>query len=258
MIEDGVRELKEIIATNDGHNAADARFARAVDHLVSAVHDDIGEISPLSARALFDLFVIKVLYVGRHSVDAGIIDYLGALLEQCLLTSALFPPDGEGRPRRLYYSDLLDPEKRPRDIANIFEAYRWYADGALFLSGVFPSSVRPRSKGASALRRRAAPGVDSAYYVSTGKAMYRMAARDDHASCAHHPDTLAKLADNFELYVDALNEMSERYIMGFDMQLIADKMLDGFNRYRASHNDRDLASVRSYASILRPGGEPFP
>jgi hypothetical protein len=258
MIEDSVRELKEIIATNDGHNAADARFSRAVDELVSAVYDDIGEVSPLSARTLFDLFVIKVLYVGRHSVDAGIIDYLGALLEQCLLTNAVFPPGEDGRPRRLYFSDLLDPEKRPLGVPNVFEAYRWYADGALFLSGVFPSSIRARSKSPSALRRRAAPGIDAAYYVSTGKAMYRMAARDDHASCAHHPGTLAKLADNFELYVDALNEMSERYIIGFDMQLIADKMLDGFNRYRASHNESDLASVRHYASILRPDGEQFP
>src|SRR6185295_830620 len=103
-------------------------------------------------RTLFDLFVIKVLYVGRHSVDAGIIDYLGAMLEQSMLTSSIFPPDEQGRPRRLYFSDLLDPEKRPLGVANIFEAYRWYADGALFLSGIFPSSLRARAKGASAMR----------------------------------------------------------------------------------------------------------
>ena len=250
MIEDSVRELKEIIASNDGHNAADSRFARAVDELVSAVYDNIGEISALPARTFFDLFVIKVLYVGRHSVDAGVIDYLGALLEQCLLTSALFPSGDDGTPRRLYYSDLLDPEKRPQDVANIFEAYRQYADGALFLSGIFPSILRPPAKGASALRRRAAPGVDAAYYASTGKAMYRMAARDDHATCAHQPNTLSKLADHFELYVDALNEMSERYIMGFDTQLIADKMLDNLNRYRASRDEKHLTNARRYAAIL--------
>ena len=139
MIEDSVRELKEIIATNDGHNAADRRFARAVDDLVSAVYDDIGEVTALSARTLFDIFVIKVLYVGRHSVDAGVIDYLGALLETCLLTSELFPSDADGRPRKLYFSDMLDPEKRPQDVPNVFDAYRKYADGALFLSGIFPS-----------------------------------------------------------------------------------------------------------------------
>jgi hypothetical protein len=258
MIDDSVRELKEIIAENDGHNAADSRFTRAVDELVSAVYDDIGEISALPARTLFDLFVIKVLYVGRHSVDARVIEYLGALLETCLLTDAVFPPDGDGRARRLYFSDMLDPEKRPQDIANVFEAYRRYADGALFLSGIFPSSVRPRPGGATRLRRRAAPRVDAAYYVSTGKAMYRMAARDDHAACTHQPDTLSKLAEHFELYVDALNEMCERYIMGFDMHLMADKMLDGFNRYRASGEERHLEAARRYAAILRVDREQFP
>ena len=257
MIEDSVRELKEIIASNDGHNAADSRFTRAVDELVSAVYDDIGGISALSPRTLFDLFVIKVLYVGRHSVDAGIIDYLGALLEQCLLTSELFPADDDGR-RRLYFSDLLDPEKQPLDVPNVFEAYRKYADGALFLSGIFPSSLQPQSRGASHLRRRAAPGVDAAYYASTGKAMYRMAARDDHAECAHQPDTLSKLAEHFELYVDALNEMSERYIMGFDMHLLADKMLDEVNRYRTSRDETHLVSARRYAAILRVDEARFP
>lgn len=258
MIEDSVRELKEIIANNDGHNAADSRFARAVDELVSAVYDDIGEISALPARTLFDLFVIKVLYVGRHSVDAGVIDYLGSMLETCLLTDQLFPPGDDGRPHRMYFSDMLDAEKQPPGVANVFEAYRKYADGALFLSGVFPSSLRPAPCHATPLRRRAAPGIDAAYYVTTGKAMYRMAARDGHATCTHQPDTLSKLADHFEVYVDALNEMSERYIMGFDMRLIADKMLDGFNRYRASREEQHLASGRRYAAILRIDREQFP
>src|SRR3990172_10913015 len=128
LIEQRVQELKGIIAGNDGRNAADGRFSRAVDELIAAVYDDIGEVSALPARTLFDLFVIKVLYVGRHSVDARVIEYLGALLETCLLTDAVFPPDGEGRPRRLYFSDMLDPQKRPQDIANVFEAYRRYAD----------------------------------------------------------------------------------------------------------------------------------
>ena len=83
------------------------------------------------------------------------------------------------------------------------------------------------------------------------------AARDDHAACAHQPDTLSKLAEHFELYVDALNEMSERYIMGFDMQLVADKMLDNFNRYRESHDARALRATRHYAGILRPGEDVF-
>lgn len=259
MIEDRVRELKQIIAGNDGKNAADARFTRAVDELVSALYDDVGTIKDIPTRALFDLFVIKVLYVGRNSSDAGIVDYLGALLDTYVRASQLFPPDEDGTPRKLYFSDLLNKDKQPAGTENVFETYRAYADNALFMSGVFPASLRQRRPAAhTPLRRSAAPAVDTGYYVSTGKTMYRMAARDEHAGCAHQPDTLTKLADYFEVYMDALSEMSQRYIMGFDMTVISNKMLDAFNRYRASRDDADLSDARRYAAILRLDRQHFP
>lgn len=248
LIEQRVRELKQIIATNDGENAADRRFARAVDELLSAVYDDINSISRLPARALFDLFVIKVLYVGRHSRDAAVIEYIGAMLEAYIDVRKLFPADEDGRARRLYYSDMLDPEKHPRDEPDVFEAYRRYADGALFLSGVFASSLRPRPRVKSHLRRRATPTVDHAYYVTTGKDMYHRAAQHHHRDCSHAPRTLAMLGDNFELYAEALQEMSERYITGFDLGLVANKMLDAMNA-------GDQPSAGAYRRILG-GHEP--
>ncbi len=259
MLEERVRELKEIIAGSDGRNAADARFARAVDALVAVVYERIGAIADIPTRALFDLFVIKVLYVERGSRHADVIEYLGALLDGFLFSSALYPQDDQGRPRRLYFSDMLDDEKRPRDVENVFEAYRQYADRALFVAGVFPSSAKPRRRRAPGmLRGDQAPQVDGSYYVSTGKTMYRMAARDDHASCAHQPDTLTRLADCFEIYVDALNEMSQRYITGFDMEAISDRMLDAFNRYRQSGDNTALDDARRYAAILTVDGRTFP
>ena len=62
--------------------------------------------------------------------------------------------------------------------------------------------------------------------------MYLRAAQHHHRDCEHAPRTLAMLGDNFELYADALGEMSERYIMGFDFNLIANKMLDAMNAGR--------------------------
>lgn len=250
-LERRVGELKEIISGNDGRNAADARFARTVDELVRAVYEDIGEISRIPARTLFDLFVIKVLYVGRQSSDAAIVDYLARLLERCIDVRQVFPPGPDGRPRAMYFSDMLDPERHPAGVPNVFEAYRRYADAALFLSGVFPASLGRRRPGTpSALRRRAAPIADAAYYTTTGKTMYRMAAFDDHSGCEHDPETLCKLSDYFELYADALHEMSERYIVGFDMSVIADKMLDSFNRYRTFADERARADARRYADML--------
>ncbi|MDP9237277.1 MAG: hypothetical protein M3P30_07765 [Chloroflexota bacterium] len=250
MLEQRVNELKQIIAGNDGHNAADARFSRAVDELVSAVYDNIGEIKDLPTRTLFDLFVIKVLYVGRHSRHADVVDYLGRLLDTYVAARELTPPDADGKPRTMYFSDMLD-EQKIGAFQNRFEAYRKYADSALFLTGVFPSSLQPRRPSSRThMRRHAARTVDAAYYVTTGKAMYHMASREDLAEDTNQRDTLAKLAQYFEVYADALTEMSERYIMGFDMELIADKMLDNINRYRESRDERYLTNARRYAAIL--------
>jgi len=260
MLEQRVEELKQIIAGNDGRNAADVRFARAVDELVSAVYDDIGEVRRISSRALFDLFVIKVLYVGRHSRHAGVIDYLGRLLDTYLCARELFPPDERGRPRRLYFSDLLGQPRLGGRFQNMFEAYRKYGDNALVASGVFAASLSRRAPRTprGPLRRHRTPMVDRGYYVTTGKTMYRLAARHELADDTQQRDTLARLADHFEVYADALNEMSERYILGFDMELIADKMLDAINAYRRTGDDCHLESARRYAALLRLDPDRFP
>ncbi|MDP2950582.1 MAG: hypothetical protein Q8P22_13750, partial [Chloroflexota bacterium] len=70
--------------------------------------------------------------------------------------------------------------------------------------------------------------------------------------------TLTKLADYFEIYMDALNEASERYILGFDLNLIADKMLDNFNLYRRTGEEKYLENARKYAAILRVDEARFP
>jgi hypothetical protein len=68
--------------------------------------------------------------------------------------------------------------------------------------------------------------------------MYLRAAEHHHRECPHEPRTLALLGDNFELYADALQEMSERYILGFDFGLMADKMLDAMNTGRPTEAGR--------------------
>ncbi len=259
MLEDRVNELKAIIAGNDGRNAADARFARAVDELVSAVFDDIGRILDIPPRALFDLFLIKVLYVGRRTTHADVIDYLGELLGECVYTSAAFPHGADGKPRTIYYSDLLDEEKRSEIWASRFEAYRAYADHALFLTGIFPANARPRRGGSGgALRRGPRKGVDRAYYVTTGAAMYRMAAAHDSNENAHRRMTLDRLASGFSFYADALNEMSERYLLGKDRELMTDKLLDSINHYRATGDTARLDAARRYAQILEIDPGQFP
>src|SRR3990170_3486750 len=249
-----VQEIKERIRTRDGTNVADPALTRAVDELISVFYDDIGEILSVSSRTLFDLFVIKVLYVGRRGTDFQVIDYLGELLNRYLYTRELFPIVRGGRRSAYYLSDLLEESRRLTHFQNLFEAYRKYADNALFLTGVFPRSLRRRRGG----RRRAVPFIDSSYYVSSGKSFYRLAAEHELAEFTQQRDTLNKLSTYFEVYMDALNEISERYILGFDLNLIADKMLDNFNLFRRTGEEKYLENARKYAAILRVDEARFP
>ena len=253
MLETAVRELKLEIVDHDGSNAADRAFARRVDDLISIFYDDIGEITTISTRTLFDLFVIKVLYVERRSTDAGVVDYLGQLLDRYLDTRELFPIDRGGSISLYYLSDLLRETEQLTHFQNLFEAYRKYGDNALFVTGIFPRAMR-RRRG----RWTRVAFVDRSYYVSTGKRFYRMAAEHELAEATQQRALLGKLSAYFEVYLDALNEMSERYIMGFDLGLIADKMLDSFNRYRRTGEERFLENARRYAAILKVSPESFP
>src|SRR3990170_2011364 len=155
-------------AARDGTNVAGAAFARRVDGLLSVFYDDIGEITNVSTRTLFDLFVIKVLYLERHSTDASVVDYLGRLLDRYLYTRELFPVASDGKPGWFYLSDLIRETKsfRGKDarFQNLFEAYRKYADNSLFVAGVFPRALRRRRRS-----RAAVPAIARGYYVTTGK-----------------------------------------------------------------------------------------
>jgi hypothetical protein len=255
MLEAAIRELHQVVVDHDGTNAAGSAFVRRADELISLFYDDIGEITNISTRTLFKLFVIKVLYVERSSTDAGVIDYLGRLLERYLDASELFPVTRQGRLSAYYLSDLLRETEHPGHCQNLFEAYRKYGDNSLFVTGVFPETLRRRRGGRSWAR---VAFVDRSYYVTTGKRFYRLAAQHELAESIQQRELLGKLSAYFEVYREALNEMSERYIMGFDLHLIADKMLDSFNQYRRTGEERFLQNGRRYAAILRVDAEAFP
>src|SRR3990170_2953585 len=100
------------------------------------------------------------------------------------------------------------------DGRNVADAsFRRYADNALFLSGMFPQCWRRgRRADARASGRRGrmggAPSADRGYFVSTGKTCYRLAADHELAEFTRQRPTLLKLSGYFEVYLDALNELS--------------------------------------------------
>jgi len=249
-----IAELRETIRANDGSNVANWRFGQRVDQLISDFYDEIGELTALRLSDILDLFLIKVLYVERKSRDADTLQYLGRMLERYLRTSDLRVGRGSGFTP--YLTDLMEETANPsRTQQNLFEAYRKYGDNALFIAGIFPDSLgRKRRAG----RMGGAPLVDRSYFTTIGRMYYERAAGHEIAEWVSLRGTLLRLSHYFDVYVDALNEISGRYVMGMDMRLIADKMLDAFNRYRETKDAAHLETARKYAALLKLDGRPWP
>lgn len=252
-----VERLKATVRSNHGRNAADVAFVREVDALISLFYDDIGQISRVGLRSLFDLFLIKTLYVSRGSSDAYVLDYLSEMLASFLFTRELFPLVRENNRRSAFLlSDLLEEMQHLTHFQNMFEAYRKMGDNSLFITGVFPESFRRRR--ASRWYGTSASLVDVGYHTDMGRRYYQWASEHELAEATEQRPVLAKLSHHFEVYREALNETSEKYILGFDMNLIADKLLDNFNRYRQTGEKQYLDNARKYAALLKVDRASFP
>ncbi len=55
-----------------------------------------------------------------------------------------------------------------------------------------------------------------------------------------------------------LNEAGKKLVMGLDPKIIADKMLDGFNRYRQTGDEVCLENARKFAAVIDVDSDLFP
>ena len=239
-LEQRVAALKTLIRT-PGADTRDWRFEREIDDLLGLFYDDIGTIKLLPLRSLFDLFLLKVLYVGRDAHNPDVLDYLSDMMNRFLLSRELMPFNA----RYDFLFSLLDEIKEKSRFQNLFEASRQMADNALFVTGIFPGAGR---------RRRGwgrPPRFDREHFIELGQRYYQVAAEEDLANVVGQRALLSKLATGFRFYVDALNEVSQRYVLGFDMELMSNKMLDAFNAYRRTGDQAHLDSASKYAALLK-------
>jgi hypothetical protein len=257
-LEERIQGLKTTISEHSGKNIADAAFVAEVDGLISAFYDDIGEIKSIPLRSLFDLFLIKTLYVERGSSDAHVVDYLSQLMHGFLYTRDLFPLLRDARRFGFLLADLLEEMQSMARFPNLFEAYRKLGDYSLFITGIFPASLRRRRWNRWRRPYHPLPPLDLGYHVTSGKSYYRMASQHTLAEATQQRLLLGKLSTHFDIYMEAMNEASARYILGFDMNLIADKMLDSFNQFRRTGDATHLENARKYAAILKVDRSSFP
>jgi hypothetical protein len=241
-LESRVSVLRGLIAKGD-EVLSPLSFEAEVDDLIHLFYADIGTIKQISLKSLFDLFLIKVLYVGRGEKDFFVLEYLSELLSRFLWSRELFRFNA----RYDFLYSLLEDMKERSKFQNLFEAARHLADNALFITGIFPSS-RPWRRGR---RRWAQPRFDRAQFIELGQRYYRVAAAEQLAEVVGQRPVLLRIAGRFPFYVEGLNELSQRYILGFDMNVVADKMLDAWNLYRRTGDQQFLDQATRYASILK-------
>jgi hypothetical protein len=242
-LERRVAALKSQIAVQGVEAVVGWRFEREVDALLDLFYDDIGTIKLLSLRSLFDLFLLKVLYIGHGGRDYAVLEYISDMLNRFLLTRELVRVNT----RYDFLFTLLEEIKERQRFQNLFEASRQMADNALFVTGIFPQSQPGR-------RRRGMmrpPRFDRSHFIELGRRYYEVAAQEELAEVVGQREVLMKLSQGFRFYMEALNEVSQRYILGFDMEMVTNKMLDAFNLYRKTGDQAHMEAAQKYAALLK-------
>jgi len=245
-LEQRVAALKDVIARGE-QTVVSRRFEQEVNDLIALFYDDIGTIKLVSLRALFDLFLIRVMYVSRGSRDPAVLDYLSEMLTRFLWTRELV----RFNQRYDFLFSLLEEMKERSKFQNLFEACRHLGDNALFVTGVFPTAQPARRPGWRRRRTPPPPRFDRAYFVEMGRRYYKLAAEEHLAEVVGQRAVLIKLSEHFPFYMEALSEISARYILGFDMDVVANKLLDAINRYRRTGDPAEMETASKYAALIK-------
>ena len=254
-VETAVQALKETASAHEGRNIVDRAFARQVDTLLDGFYADITQLKRIELQSLFDLFLLKSLYIDRHSTSIATLDYLGGLLARHVRMREIFPiPDLAAHFGSLLESLMEEAEHgAAREAQNLFEANRNIADSTLFLIGIFPASLTGRR---SRWRRRrsptmqAIPRLDISYYTRLGRSHYALASEHELARWTGLDGVLSRLSNNFDIYAEVLSEVAQTFIHGVDVQRVTNLMLDSYNAWRRTGDPQRMEELRKYAALL--------
>ena len=253
-VETDVQSLKQTAAAHEGRNIVDQAFTRRVDALLNAFYADITHLKRIELQSLFDLFLLKALYIDRQSTSIATLDYLGSLLARHVRMREIFPiPDLAAHFGSLLESLVEEAEHgAARQAQNLFEANRNIADSTLFLIGIFPASLARRR---SAWRRRnalshTAPRLDIGFYTRLGQGHYALAAEHELARWTGLDRVLSRLSANFDLYAGVLSEVANTFIHGIDAARVTNLLLDSYNAWRRTGDPERMEEIRKYAALL--------
>ena len=254
-VETAVQTLKETAAAHEGRNIVDRAFARQVDSLLDGFYADITQLKRIELQSLFDLFLLKALYIDRQSKSIATLDYLGSLLARHVRMREIFPiPDLAAHFGNLLESLVEEAEHgATREAQNLFEANRNIADSTLFLIGIFPASLTGRRNRWRRRRNPAMPTIpklDLSYYQRLGRSHYALASEHELARWTGLDRVLSRLSNNFDIYSEVLSEVAQTFIHGVDVQRVTNLMLDSYNAWRRTGDPQRMEELRKYAALL--------
>ena len=255
-VEATVQTLKDTAAAHEGRNVVDRTFTRQVESLLDGFYADITQLKRIELQSLFDLFLLKSLYIDRHSTSIATLDYLGALLARHVRMREVFPiPDLAAHFGNLLESLVEEAENgATREAQNLFEANRNIADSTLFLIGIFPASLTGRRSSRWRRRRsqamQAIPRLDMSYYTRLGRSHYALASEHELARWTGLDRVLSRLSNNFGIYAEVLSEVAQTFIHGVDVQRVTNLMLDSYNAWRRTGDPKRMEELRKYAALL--------
>ncbi len=254
-VETAVQALKESASAHEGRNIVDRAFAREVDTLLDGFYGDITQLKRIELRSLFDLFLLKALYIDRQSTSIATLDYLGSLLARHVQMREIFPiPDLAAHFGNLLESLMEEAEHgATREAQNLFEANRNIADSTLFLIGIFPASLTGRRSRWQRRRNptmQVVPKLDISYYTRLGRSHYALASEHELARWTGQDRVLSRLSNNFGIYAEVLSEVAQTFIHGMDVQRVTNLMLDSYNAWRRTGDPQRMEELRKYAALL--------
>jgi hypothetical protein len=158
-------------------------------------------LSSQSIKEFFRDLLSRAIANQRAEVQPFTELYLVNLLHEYLCSEALYVQEDDGTWQRKPLAFLLKEALEEQGPARLV-LLRRLGDTSLFVSGFFPDSLSRRSN-----------LVDVDYYIAMGGRAYD-------ALAARHQGVWEELSGKFRLFVDLLNEVSERTVASTNVGLV--------------------------------------
>ena len=174
------------------------------EFLFSKIYDQRQLILGISPFLFFNVLLRRSLFDKRILGDRSVINYLANLLSLFVKTDRLYRVQRHDEHTSQYLTDMA-MEAQNVDSRRQFLVYAHIGNYSLYTAGIFPQSIEYRH------RYKNRP-VNTQFYIDFGSEYYQRASAHKMARQYELDEIFFRLSIMFEVYMDALNHLSKRYL----------------------------------------------